>query len=92
MQQQQQSHTTQEGVSNTITPAFSVLTDPSKPQDQQENENQQTLEDDKIKNKKAELYHVTVQPTSSSNLDYYNGTLSTNTSTKQKKKRRRRCC
>jgi len=90
MQQEQRIHTIQENVSDNMPSAFSIRTDPSKPQDQQQDENQQALEKDTVKNQQDSQYQVTQQPIGSNNLDYYNRKYPTNTLTKKKKNQPRR--
>jgi len=89
MQQQWRIYTIQEGVSDSISSTSSIQTYPSKLQDQKEDENQRTSEEDKVKKQQVRQYQVTQQPTDSNKLDVYNGTLSTNRSTKKKKKKKR---
>jgi hypothetical protein len=89
-QQQQRIYTIQEGVSDRMSPAFTILTDPSKSQDKQGDEHQPTLEEDRVKNQQVGHYQVTQQPNGSDNLDYYDKPWPTNTSTNTLKKKKKK--
>jgi len=91
MQWQQQIYTIQEGVSDRMSPAFTILAHLSKSQDKQQDEHQPTLEEDRVKKQQVRQNQVTQQPNGSNNRDHYDKPWPTNTSTKKKKKRRPRC-
>ncbi len=90
MQQQQQTHPLQQGVSDSMPPA--IITDLSKIQDKPADENQQTLEKHRVQKQRSKSYIVTQQPSDFNELDYDNGIVAKNITTKKKKKRCRRCC